>query len=758
MIAAIISLIGLACTVYYLARKIKSTKGTDTPVAKSAIAWSVVFALFQLFLIVWGGIGLVATDEPLAIVAAVIVNVVLYGCARGSLERTAIAARLTAARTAKDDKPAKGKKAKVAAAISRFFARPWTKTIVVLMLAGLFAMLGLEVSSNHDFTWVYPLCILLEWALMTVVMIGLFFIFQRHGVAPAIFAVVAFGFGIAEYFVITFKSMPIQPGDLSALSTAAAVAGTGYTYTLSLFCLLSMAFMAIALFLCELAGTIAPQREKGDKRRILVNLLIGIICLGAVTAHVTLIDYYHTLQIQIYTWRPLESYYRQGFIPSFISGAQTINPPKPKDYSESKGKKLVKKYAKAYDSSDDAKSASRTAAVEQFDSEKPTVIAIMNETFSDLSIYQNLHADYQGPTYFKSLSDCLSRGKLYVSAYGGGTANTEFEFLTGNSMANLGSGVYPYTIYDLTKTENLAQQFKNLGYDTTAMHPNHGTNWNRENVYKDFGFDQFLTINDFQGADTLRGMVTDQATYDKILQLLQNNSNPQFIFDVTMQNHSGYDTGLIPADKQLNLNIDGEDNPEIDEYVSLIQQSDQALEYFLNALKKIDRKVVVVFWGDHQPFFPSKLNDKWFTDEDNTTHQERLWQTDYIIWANYDVAGNMQVSNNDDLSTNYLGTQLMNLIGAPLTDYEKAHITLRQSLPAINSTGFADKSLRWYLSSADNSNGDKVAKASQTARDDYATMQYYKLFGDGKDIYTKHYQDEANETDPNLAPGTTKIK
>ena len=106
-----------------------------------------------------------------------------------------------------------------------------------------------------------------------------------------------------------------------------------------------------------------------------------------------------------------------------------------------------------------------------------------------------------------------------------------------------------------------------------------------------------------------------------------------------------------------------------------------------------------MFWGDHQPFFPSKFNDKWFTDEDDATHQERLWQTDYIIWANYDVAGCNQTSEVDDLSTNYLSTQLMQLIGAPLTDYQKAHMTLRKSLPAINSVGYEDASLRWALSS-----------------------------------------------------------
>lgn len=745
MFAALVSLVGAAGTVLLVLKHLKACKSTgDTP-SRTLFVRCGLILLIQLFLTVWSAIGLVDCADPMAVVVAIVAHALLCGCVYFNIHRDCVLERLQALLGAK------GK-----------FAHPLLGTSIMLLLAGVFATLGLEFSSNHDLTWMYPLCLLLEWALIAFAMLGLFFLFQRHCGGAVVLAVALYVLGLAEYFVILFKSMPISPGDLTALSTAAAVAGTGFTYTITSFCMLSLAFTVIAIQICTLAAQVAPKRQKGSWRGLVLNLLIAIVCLGGIAAHTTLLDYYHTLYIQVYSWRPLESYYRQGFLPSFISGAQTIKPSKPEDYSISGAKKLISEYAKEYDGNNQTggSSATRLEAAKQFDEEKPTVIAVMNETFSDLSIYQNMHADYQGPTYFKSIDDCLSRGRLYVSAYGGGTANTEFEFLTGNSMAYLGSGVYPYTTYDLTDTENLAAQFKSLGYHTTAMHPNHGTNWNRENVYKDFGFDQFLTINDFQNAETLRGMVTDKATYDKILELLDTNSNPQFIFDVTMQNHSGYDTGLIPYDKQMSLNIDGEFNSNVNEYVSLIQQSDEALKYFLNKLSKLDRKVVVVFWGDHQPFFPDTYNDRWFTNEDDATHQERLWQTSYIIWANYDVAGNSQTSQEEDLSSNYLGSELMKLIGAPLTDYQKAHLTLRQSLPALNSVGYEDSQDRWLLSSSksDETYNDTIAAACEKARSDYHAMQYYMMFGDGKDIYTKHYQDAANETDPNLAPGTTKIK
>ncbi|MBN2938884.1 MAG: LTA synthase family protein [Collinsella sp.] len=745
MIAALVSLVGAAGTVLLVLKHLKACKSTGNTPSRTLFVRCGLILLVQLFFTVWSAIGLVDCADPMAIVVAIIAHALLCGCVYFNIRRDCVLERLRTLLGAEGT-----------------FAHPLLGASIMLLLAGVFATLGLEFSSNHDLAWMYPLCLLLEWALIAFAMIGLFFLFQRRCGGAVVLAVALYVLGLAEYFVILFKSMPISPGDLTALSTAAAVAGTGYTYTITSFCMLSLAFTVIAIQICTLAAQVAPKRQKGSWRGLVLNLLIAIVCLGGIAAHTTLLDYYHTLYIQVYSWRPLESYYRQGFLPSFISGAQTIKPSKPEDYTVSGAKKLISEYAKEYDGNNQTggSSAARIEATKQFDEEKPTVIAVMNETFSDLSIYQNMHADYQGPTYFKSIGDCLSRGRLYVSAYGGGTANTEFEFLTGNSMAYLGSGVYPYTTYDLTDTENLAAQFKSLGYHTTAMHPNHGTNWNRKNVYKDFGFDQFLTINDFQNAETLRGMVTDKATYDKILELLDTNSNPQFIFDVTMQNHSGYDTGLIPYDKQMSLNIDGEFNSNVNEYVSLIQQSDEALKYFLNKLSKLDRKVVVVFWGDHQPFFPDTYNDRWFTNEDDATHQERLWQTSYIIWANYDVAGNTQTSQEDDLSSNYLSSELMKLIGAPLTDYQKAHLTLRQSLPALNSVGYEDSQGRWLLSSSksDEASNDTIAAACEKARSDYHAMQYYMMFGDGKDIYTKHYQDAANETDPNLAPGTTKIK
>ena len=213
MFAAAISLVGLAATVYLVLREAKAICAKSGTVAKGAIAWSVAFGLFQLFLTIWGAIGLVAQNEPLAFVMLILTNAILTGCAWASIARDRIAPRVFA--FAGSDAPVPtGKLARLRGA---FVGKPLVAAVLCLLLAGVFALLGMEVSSNHDFTWVYPLCILLEWAIITVLMVGLFFLFQRHGAAPAVLAFALFVLGIAEFFVITFKSMPIQPGDLSEI-------------------------------------------------------------------------------------------------------------------------------------------------------------------------------------------------------------------------------------------------------------------------------------------------------------------------------------------------------------------------------------------------------------------------------------------------------------------------------------------------------------------------------------------------------------
>lgn len=489
--------------------------------------------------------------------------------------------------------------------------------LTALAAAAALCVLAVELPHNFALEQVNAKTVFVEWELLYAALVGLYFLGQRYAVLPSLVPVASMGIGVAEHFVFLFKGQPIQPGDMLAIGTAAAVSD-GYVYTLSAQCLWGLTAGVAALLVCVV---LAPFRRRPEH--------FSDACFSP-------------------------AHRNAGILANAIAGAAVL------------------------------------------------ACIVSNVT-------------------------------------GGGTTNTEFEFLTGCSMANFGPGVYPYTVYDLSRAEGLPRQFSALGYATTAMHPQIGTNWNRVNAYSDLGFDRFLTIEDFEGSDTLRGHVTDRATYDKVLDVLASGSGPQFIFDVTMQNHSGYDTGLLGEEDTTHLSIDGADDPLVDEYVSLIRHSDEDLEYFIERLRELDRPVVLVFFGDHQPYLTQGYNDLWYPGEDAAEHARRVYQTDYVVWANYDIAGCDQVSEVDDVSASFLASEVAQLIGAPLTSFQKAHIELRRALPEISAACYEDAAGGWFLP-----NVDCGIDATDQARADFATMQFYDLFRDGQGIYSSRLQDEPN--------------
>ena len=737
----------------------------------SGVMWALVFLTIAVLMAGLFARGMVADDPVSLLVLAVVLTV----GAAAQVRAVALARRFGVAR------------------------HPYGRALAIVGVAAACAMLALELPSNHVLWAMAPGPALLEFALILCLVAAMYFLPRRHGALAAVGVAALATVGIAEYFVVSFKSMPIQPGDLFALGTAATVAGS-YAYELSPYCIYGIACAALGILALSLSGPLgavgsqaAPACEEGRQpalpreeapqaapacdsprdagghapaaapallaaaapkpRRLPLSIdrRTALIAMAALAAQ-PFIDYYDDLAIRLHTWSPLESYYRQGFLPTFISSAQKMVPVKPAHYQRAAAEELIRRHAAAWGRGAMlGASSSRMQAEEQFDQLKPSVVCIMNESFADLSIFDGLHSGYAGPARFSAIPDALLRGVSYMSAFGAGTCNSEFEFLTGSSMAFLGAGVYPYMTYNLAPVENLARQFKQLGYRALAMHPNHGTNWNRENVFADLGFDEFRTIEDFAGAPELCRKVTDAATYDACLEALRTSEAPVFIHDVTMQNHAGYNTGLIPADRRLDLacpDVDAEVKAWTDEYCALMDASDEAFAAFLDSLRELERPVVVVMYGDHQPFFTDRYNDAIFAGEDAAEHTKRIWQTSYVVWANYDVAGVAPGGRHVDASIGYVGAMALQAIGAPLSDYQKARLAVREKLPAINVVGFADERGGWHLP-------DEAAAAfgARAARDNLEQMQYRVLFDHGGPTFATRKQAAANQTDATRAPG-----
>lgn len=576
---------------------------------------------------------------------------------------------------------------------------------VALAAVTVLSWLALELPFNPHYAQVPPRLISAALLITALAVCGLYFLCVRHAFAVMIVPLAWGILGTAQYFVNLFKGASLMPADFLVLSTAADVAG-GYQYQVTQPMLVAAVVVAGAWWL--LAWVISPrgtadaasESVKPRKRiwRLVANSVGGLALLGTFVGLCSSSAFVTWLNPEVGYWTPVESYQANGFIPSFLQTLQDTKLVAPPEYDAQEAQDIEKQYARQYQA---AQGEERLAAEKQFRALKPSVIAVMNESFADLSIFKGLGVGYSGPQFIKQgTDDALYRGTVSTPVLGGGTCNSEFEFLTDTSMAYIGPNKYPFVQYKFDDVENIVQQFNDLGYITTGMHPNLPSNWRRDGVYRELGFSRAMFIDQFADAPTLHAGVTDKATYESILNLLREDKAPQFIFDVTMQNHGGYDQLLLDEADTPQLNPAGfaaDTNAALNQYLGLIRHSDEDLRWFVQQLKQLDRPVVLVFFGDHQPALSTEYNDDFFPVEDQATHTQREYNTPFVIWANYEVAGSQPTVQELDVSPDLLPGLTLAAIGAPLSEYQQAKMQLRAEFPQQGLYAVRDKaSGKWY--------------------------------------------------------------
>ena len=700
ILAGLIFLIGFFTHIALTSRHVLTARSVGNDIPRATIAWNALYGIALLGLGVWGFAGLI-DGGVFAPIAPLLVSPAIVALSQVTLRRDAAFERLQAL------DPLMRRRAE------------WG----LLLLYGLISILMIE----EPWSWAVGLYGPTFWwlELPIVLLIALFFylVGGRRGSAT-LPTTVAYSFiGLAQYFIRKFKNAAILPNDLLALGTALAVSEQ-YTYSLDPRAVIGAAITMSAVCVTSLlhpTWTTRPERNVSRERTM------GVVSLALCAALVAIPNYMSVFKVEIMYWYSINYYEKQGFLPTFIAVLQDLPIHKPKDYTTEDAERATAELSAAYDKGAGA-SAERQAAVAQFEEIKPTVLVVMNESFADLADLDGMRCGYEGPKYFNSIKNALYRGELFVDVHGGGTCNTEFEFLTGNSLGYIGAGKYPYSTFQLGPVDNLARQFGELGYVTHAIHPNYASNWNRDKVYKGWDFDDFLAIDYFGGMplrnvdgtkkmETPTGIpifhsgVSDQATYQTMLDLLAEDDSPQFIFNVTMQNHGSYNQNNIPADKLTHYRPAGtyedptfSETPErLNEYLSCIEESDRALKWFIKKLKKLDRPVVLVFFGDHQPSMTPDYNDAWFTNESDIEHTQRVYHSEYVIWANYDVAGHKQKSTVRDTSIDVLGSICLEAIGAPLTPYQSAQMAVNEQIKATNLHGYLGSDGTWYTPEEDSS-------------------------------------------------------
>ena len=532
-----------------------------------------------------------------------------------------------------------------------------------------------------------------------------FFIAGRTSISMAICVSAIAIIGVGNYFVVMFRSNPIVPWDIYSFETAMSVADN---YVFSVDWALAE---HIAMFILMLIVGVRTNIRLNKK--ILRPILTVAMCIPAYFYISYLwqdnLERKTGLNDTLFNAKYMHS--KDGFFVSFILDIHFLQIEEPKNYSDEYALSLLNEQE-----------------VEKVETpeELPDIIAIMDETFSDPAVLGEFETNKDYMPFVHSIlrgevANTIS-GYADVSVLGGNTANSEFEFLTGNSMAFFPNGSVPYLQYIRDGISTIVPQLEEYGYTTYGTHPYRAKGWNREFIYDLMGFDYRYFQGSFPFEDKLRNYVSDEADFKSILEWRNNTEGPFFMFNVTMQNHSNYGGDFDNFDPQIVAKFKNTySNKYLNKYLSLMYETDQDVASLLSELSQSDRKTIVVFWGDHQPndYVVRPIYKEYGLDFDNQTYeqQQQRQKTPFFIWANYDI----QEQTNVEISLNYLNILLFETAGLQLDEYQTFRKNLWQGqIPMMNAVGYRndDGDLVEY---------DDAPEEIQNLLNEYQNIQYYRM-------------------------------
>ncbi len=363
------------------------------------------------------------------------------------------------------------------------------------------------------------------------------------------------------------------------------------------------------------------------------------------------------------------------------------------------------------------------------------IVVIMNEALTDYSLIGDIGLSRDPLGNIHSMNENCIKGRLGVNVYGGYTSNSEFEFLTGYSTAFLPQSSVPYIQYINDYMGNLTTDMNSLGYVSSVIHPYFAQEYRRPYVYSYFGFDDYVSGEDFSdievdvwysdianivkanfGSDLeyIRGFVSDRECYNRVIDTLTKDNSEgksSFVFNITIQNHGGYETEKFDT---INF-LEGDYAPE-NEYLTSIYYSDIAFKEFIDTLQSYPEKTIVLMFGDHQPALPKITNVITSYSEGNYygTIADK-YTVPYIMWANYDV----DWKDRGDLSINYLSAVLKENAGLPLSAWDIFRLEVAEKYPVLTSNYIVDSKGN-YLS-LDFVKNEKLLE-------DYEIIQYRNIF------------------------------
>ena len=286
----------------------------------------------------------------------------------------------------------------------------------------------------------------------------------------------------------------------------------------------------------------------------------------------------------------------------------------PRDYSEEAVENIVKS----------------EESLPETGEKRPNILFLQLESFFDPELVEYLNISEDPIPNFRKLMQEYSSGYFKVPSVGAGTANTEFESITGMSMRYFGPGEYPYkSILKETTCESAAYVLKSLGYGTHAIHNNEANFYGRKNVFANLGFDSFTSEEYMSEQDDTNpnDWVRDHNLTKYILQAMESTEGPDYVYTISVQGHGDYPEEPVLENPKITVSgaSSQAENYKWEYYCNQIYEMDQFIKELTDELSKLDEDVVLVMYGDHLPTMGLTVTD---------VKNKYLFQTEYVIWDN----------------------------------------------------------------------------------------------------------------------------
>lgn len=598
----------------------------------------------------------------------------------------------------------------------------YSKTIVtvlsLLVSSGIVFVsnLALQLSQN-ELSWDLATKFAFDWHtekfILGCLVLAVFLLFWQNLLGSTWFGLIVYSLiilliGTANYLKMFYRTEPLYPDDLKMITEVELLSEmVGWPLVLLGLALLSV---IVGLIIWQIY-----RSRRLTKKQQLWRAALLIVSVSSLL-YISQFNQPNNILRKAYNrsakWIPYSqkmNYYNTGFMGGFLYNLAVEPMTKPEGYS----KESVMKVIDSVQAGD-----TPTTAVE----DNPNIVFIMSESFSDPSRLNNIVIPDNPLKTYQELAEETYSGRMLSQNYGGGTANIEFEALTSLSMEPFnGQLTTPYTMLvpKLSELPSIVSMLENQDYETTAVHPYNTSMYKRKDVYRKLGFDTFLSEESMTHQDKIQAnqYISDESAFAEVLDKLVSGEKEQFVHLVTMQTHMPYREKYGITDPL----VSGVANPlSISSYLTDVGYTSEALKEFLNDLQGLDRRTLVVFWGDH---LPSIYGDDIKESNDNIA----LHQTEFAF---FDSEGEFESNGGTEImSPIYFAPKLFELAGLQQSGFYLLLNQLAEKLPAFEKQMYYQEG-RWHETMVDSPELSKLYEDYLLIQYDLVAGQQYSLASD----------------------------